>query len=131
MTVAYAGCFVRLDRYMTVKIGVTRQESTDVDPEIAISEYLSPIDGTEHPGKQLLRLVKEHFLIKGPGGTHLCLVFDPLGLSLTDLQNYLPGETYDKIELQQTLFLVCLALDFLHQAQVVHTGTSPPQQTQH
>lgn len=94
-----------------------------VDNEVAISRYLKSIDA-EHPGKDLLRLVLDEFQILGPHGMHQCLLFTPLGLSYTDFRNLFPEKGLSKELLQQSLQLVLLGLDSLHQAGVVHTGTS-------
>jgi hypothetical protein len=94
-----------------------------VDNEVAISRYIKSIDA-EHPGKDLLRLVLDDFQITGPYGMHQCLLFAPLGLSYTDFRDLFPEKRLSKELLQQTLQLVLLGLDFLHQAGVVHTGIS-------
>ncbi|KAH6630146.1 kinase-like domain-containing protein [Chaetomium sp. MPI-SDFR-AT-0129] len=73
----------------------------------------------------LLRLVLDEFRITGPHGTHQCLVFAPLGMSFTKFRNLFPERGLEKVLLQQTLLLVLLGLDFLHQAGVVHTDISP------
>lgn len=106
---------------MTLKICITEEGTTSVNTEITISEYLKPIEA-DHPGKDRLRLILDHFQITGPYGKHQCLLFDPLGMSLTKFRNMFPTRTLDKKLLQQSLQLILLGLDFLHQAGVVHTG---------
>ncbi|SPQ26008.1 b1b38639-ff8f-442c-80ee-ddf63355fa02 [Thermothielavioides terrestris] len=101
---------------------MTSQEGNN---EVAVSRYLESIDAAGHPGKQLLRLVLDEFQIEGPQGTHQCLLFAPLGMSFTKFRNLFPDRGLDKVLLQQTLQLVLLGLDFLHQAGVVHTDLSP------
>jgi serine/threonine protein kinase len=106
---------------LTLKICIAGQEATKVDSEVAISQYLKSIDA-EHPGKQLLRLVLEDFHIADPHGMHQCLLFNPLGISFSKFRNLFPEKGLNIELLQQTLQLVLLGLDFLHQAGVVHTG---------
>ena len=106
------------------------QDANDVDNEVVVSEYLKSIDA-EHPGKQLLRLVLDEFKVGGPRGLHQCLLFNPLGISFTKFRNLFPKKRLNNILLQQTLQLVLLGLDFLHQAGVVHTGISPPFSNRH
>jgi hypothetical protein len=89
---------------------------------VTVSRHLKSIDA-EHPGKDLLRLVLDDFQITGPHRVHQCLLFAPLGLSYTDFRNLFPEKGLNKELLQQTLQLVLLGLDFLHQAGVVHTGS--------
>jgi hypothetical protein len=93
--------------------------------EVTISRYIKSIDA-EHPGKARLRMVLDDFQIKGPHGSHRCLLFAPLGLTYTDFRNQIPEKAFNKELLQQSLLLVLLGLDFLHQAGVVHTGRVVP-----
>lgn len=69
-------------------------------------------------------MVLDNFQIKGAHGSHQCLVFAPLGWTYTDLRNQLPEKALSKDLLQQSLLMILLGLDFLHQAGVVHTGLS-------
>jgi len=112
----------RKNDFIALKICITGKDTSDIDNEVAISEYLQSVDPAGHPGKDRLRLVQDHFRITGPHGTHQCLVFAPLGLSYTKFRNIFPDKALNKLLLQQSLQLVLLGLDFLHQAGVVHTG---------
>jgi hypothetical protein len=69
-------------------------------------------------------VVLDDFQITSPYGIHQCLLFAPMGLSFTKFKNLFPEKGLNKELLQQTLLLVLLGLDFLHQAGVVHTGIS-------
>jgi hypothetical protein len=110
---------------LTLKVCIRNRDTATVDNEVSISQHLAATDPEGHPGKQLLRLVLDEFKITGPHGTHQCLVFNPLGLSFTDFRNRFPENGLNKELLQQTLQLLLLGLDFLHQAGVVHTGMTP------
>ncbi|KAI1843698.1 hypothetical protein JX266_010144 [Neoarthrinium moseri] len=109
---------------LTLKVCIGEQDATEVNNEVVISQHIKAIDA-EHPGKQLLRLTLDDFKINGPHGTHQCLVFHPLGMSFSKFRNLFPENGLNKELLQQTLQLVLLGLDFLHQAGVVHTDISP------
>lgn len=106
---------------LTLKICIVGQDATKMDNEVVISKYLKSVDA-EYPGKQLLRLVLDDFQITGPHGTHQCLIFNPLGISFSKFRTFFPEKGLNEELLQQTLQLVLLGLDFLHQAGVVHTG---------
>ncbi|KAL6709058.1 hypothetical protein ACN47E_002185 [Coniothyrium glycines] len=95
------------------------------DNEVSISRHLHSIDAGGHPGKNVLRLIRNDFKIRGPAGTHQCLVFDPLGMNLTKLRNVYPERGLSKVRLQHTLQLFALGLHFMHHASVVHTDISP------
>ncbi|QPH09432.1 hypothetical protein C2857_000202 [Epichloe festucae Fl1] len=95
-----------------------------VNNELAVSRHVRSIEA-DHPGRGMLRLVQDDFQVAGPHGMHQCLVFDPLGLTFTQFRNKFPNRALNKELLQQTLQLILLGLDFLHQAEVVHTDISP------
>ncbi|KAJ8110900.1 hypothetical protein OPT61_g6377 [Boeremia exigua] len=80
---------------LTLKVCITQEGATKVSNEMAVSQHLKSIDA-------------EH-----------------LGLNYTDFRNLFPEKRLNKELLQQTLQLVLLGLDFLHQADIVHTDISP------
>ncbi|KAH7329486.1 kinase-like domain-containing protein [Stachybotrys elegans] len=112
-------------RFLTLKICIVGKDGDGVANEVAVSEYLDSIDPGPHPGKQLLRLVLDHFEIPGPHGVHQCLLFDPQGISFTRFRNRFPGLGFNRKLLQWSLEQLLIGLDFLHQAGVVHTDISP------
>lgn len=109
------------DCYSTMKICITGQ---GIDNEVKISEQISSVIA-EHPGRERLRMVLDNFKVAGPHGSHECLIFAPLGLTYTDFRTLFPERGLSKEILQQTLAMLILALDFLHQIGVVHTDISP------
>lgn len=106
---------------LTLKVCITGEDATD---ELAISRHIVSIEDAGHPGKARLRVVLHDFQIKGPHGSHRCLLFAPLGLTFTDLRNMFPEKAFGKDLLQKSLILILRGLDFLHQVGVVHTGMS-------
>ena len=62
------------------------------------------------------------FEITGESGPHQCLVYDPLGLTLSDVRRLCDGRIPGEM-LKGIINYLLLALDFLHtEARVVHTG---------
>ncbi|KAL6169665.1 hypothetical protein ACJQWK_04671 [Exserohilum turcicum] len=118
------GFVVILYQLLALKVCITQKGTLKLNSEMAISQHLKPIEA-EHPGKDLLRLVLDDFQIAGPHGMHQCLLFTPLGMSYTNFRNMFPTRTLSKQLLQESLLLILLGLDFLHQAGVVHTDISP------
>ncbi|KAJ3946659.1 uncharacterized protein N0V96_003032 [Colletotrichum fioriniae] len=47
---------------------------------------------SEHPGQKLLRSIKDSFELQGKIGPHVCLIFEPLGLSLADIRELAGGK---------------------------------------
>lgn len=106
---------------LTLKICIIGEDARN---ELEVSRHVSSIEAEHHPGKAGLRLVLRNFQITGPHGTHQCLLFTPLGLTYTEFRTLFREKGLDKDLLQQSLLLVLLGLDFLHQVGVVHTGSS-------
>ncbi|RTE81737.1 hypothetical protein BHE90_003733 [Fusarium euwallaceae] len=110
------------DTLVTLKVCTTGQGATQ---ELAISNHIKAIDGSEHPGKDRLRVALDDFNIIGPHGSHQCLVFPTVGMTYMDYQNLFPQRSIPKGVLRVTLLMILLGLDFTHQAGVVHTGMCP------
>ncbi|KAF2150081.1 protein kinase [Myriangium duriaei CBS 260.36] len=93
--------------------------------ELLISQHLKSIDPGPHPGKPCLRIPLDHFEVQSPYGTHTCFIFEPLGLNFREFQNMFPRKTLDMKVVQQSVQVILIGLDFLHQAETVHTDISP------
>jgi hypothetical protein len=87
---------------------------------MAVSDQLK--NSSDHIGKRLVRLVLDSFEIFGPHGKHTCLVYEPLGMSFTELQNLSPDNKMPENLLQKTVQLTLISLAFVHDNDVVHTG---------
>lgn len=104
----------------TSKDGILLQQAKN---EIAVLGYLKSSPVQQHPGKALVRTVLGSFDIAGAKGLHTCLVYQPLGMTFTEMRNLLPEGRIEQRMLQHALQLILLALDYLHKNNVVHTGT--------
>ncbi|EME83949.1 uncharacterized protein MYCFIDRAFT_162812 [Pseudocercospora fijiensis CIRAD86] len=110
--------------FWVLKVCIAQDDSAEVNNELLVSRQLAAVEG-EHPGRQWIRICDDDFQIESAQGVHQCLVFRPMGMTFTEFRNMLPAKAFDKELLQRTLHLVAVALDFLHQAGVVHTDLSP------
>ncbi|KAF2227824.1 protein kinase [Elsinoe ampelina] len=112
-------------RYVALKVYTSNWAGRSIRREIATSKYLDGITW-DHPGKNMIRTVKQHFQLRNTGQVHDCLVFEPAGKRYTDFRNEQPSRVFPTLTLlQQTLKALLTALDFLHQAQVTHGDLSP------
>lgn len=115
----------RESQYRAVKV-CTR--STDgavhaqASQEIAVAEYLKSAPVREHPGRRGVRTALDSFPLNGPHGTHTCLVYEPQGMTFTELREYLPENRLAKRMLQTSVQVLLIAMDYLHKNSVVHTG---------
>ncbi|WYZ44877.1 hypothetical protein EsH8_VIII_000193 [Colletotrichum jinshuiense] len=76
---------------------------------------------SEHPGQNLVRSIRDSFEVEGKAGTHVCLVFETLGLSLADIRELAGGKLPENL-LKGLVYGLLLGLDYLHTvAHVVHT----------
>ncbi|KAI4749956.1 protein kinase [Aureobasidium sp. EXF-12344] len=107
-------------KFVTLKICITGQAATS---EVAISHHIRSIEA-DHPGLERIRVALDDFEVEGPSGSHQCLIYTPLGMNYTEFRNRISGQAFSAELLQQSLLMVLLGLDLLHQAGVVHTGQS-------
>ena len=106
---------------MTLKIYMTghRQALN----EARVMDHLNSIS-CDHPGSKLVRKMLNTFEVQGEQGSHVCMIYQPLSLSLRDIRAMAGGQIPAEI-LKPMLYGMLLALDYLHSvAHVVHTGTS-------
>ncbi|PYH97141.1 kinase-like protein [Aspergillus ellipticus CBS 707.79] len=105
-------------RYVVLKVYVT---GTERNHELEVYARINATQ-TTHLGKTCIRKLLGHFHIDGPHGRHVCLVHQPLGLSLHDYLFFLPGRVMGFESLKACLRQLIATLDFLHtEARVIHT----------
>ena len=75
-----------------------------------------------HGGEKYVRLVLDSFEVSGPYGVHPCLLYQPAGIDIRDYIHCLEGDALPENLLRPTLRFVLIALDYLHEAKVIHTG---------
>ena len=76
----------------------------------------------ESLGYRLISQLKESFVHKGPNGDHICLVMEPLGLSLLDIYRGFP-DAMPLILVKRIVTHVLQALRYIHEeCGVIHTG---------
>lgn len=93
--------------------------------ERVVYDHLAGVTLTpNHPGKKHLRELHESFILPGPHGDHEVFVMVPLGMSLRAFQGLQRGDVFQKILVTSALDQVLVGLDYLHDAEVVHTGES-------
>lgn len=107
--------------YVVVKVG--RQNSVQGSREARIYEYIKSVQSS-HPGAGLVRSMLASFELTLDGSVYYGLVHAPLAMSLRDLRK---GYVDCRVPVEMVRWVVrnvLLALDFLHESGIVHTGKS-------
>lgn len=108
----------REHHYLVLKVHVRSKRKL---PEVAVVEHLRERQ-EDHPGQRFVRLISDSFEVAGPHGTHTCLLYPPAGLDMSDCMQCLPGKTLTVPLLRAVVRNILLALDYLHQENIIHTG---------
>ncbi|CEJ84010.1 hypothetical protein VHEMI03352 [[Torrubiella] hemipterigena] len=96
----------------------------DTSCQVAVSESIKTIVGS-HPGRGSLQTVKDSFQISGAiGFSHDCLVFDPMGVSYTQLQDAAPNRGLSNDLIYKYATSILYALGFLHHIGIIHGAVS-------
>ncbi|QUC23494.1 uncharacterized protein UV8b_07735 [Ustilaginoidea virens] len=108
---------LRNQTYWVMKVHIN---SLKYSHELAVYRHLA--NHTEdHPGRKNVREFYDSFKLKGPNGDHEVFVMAPLGMSLRSLQEIQKDGVFREQLVIGALPQVFLALDFLHEADVIHT----------
>lgn len=94
------------------------------DQELAVYKHLSGLN-LDHPGRQHVRQFQDTFKLSGPYGEHDVFVMPPLGMSLRTLQELQKDNVFQKTLVTSALDQTLLGLNYLHDANVIHTGKPP------
>lgn len=90
--------------------------------EVPIYEEINKLQ-TAHEGRKYIRKMYDSFELQGPHGTHICLVHQPLGISLGELKPLTPDGVFEPDLVRQTMRCILTGLQFLHkEVRVIHTG---------
>ncbi|KAL2061510.1 hypothetical protein VTL71DRAFT_6887 [Oculimacula yallundae] len=120
-----------LARYVALKVLVAKESPTS--KELPILEHIAR-SSASYPGSKHVISMLDNFTHKGPNGTHLCLVFEPMGGTAASIRETLPCNLphrkgrvarYPLWMAKRILRHTLIALDFLHQVGIVHGDIQP------
>ncbi|KAI1920683.1 hypothetical protein LOZ12_005618 [Ophidiomyces ophidiicola] len=108
-------------QHVVLKICVNH--SNKANNELDIYKYLESVYPMAEGflARDLHRKLYDSFELEGPHGPHICLVHQPLGLSLMQILDLIPSQTLRIESIKGSLRQIIASLDFLHQARIVHT----------
>lgn len=105
--------------YTALKVYIN---SSKVQREVSIYDHINNLR-SEHQGRDHVRKLLETFSIQGPHGAHICLVHQPLGMSLDEIRNGRVGGVLSTALVRELFRWLLRGLEYLHQeARVIHTG---------
>ncbi|PWY75347.1 kinase domain protein [Aspergillus sclerotioniger CBS 115572] len=112
----------RQPRYVAVKIKANNYATTeDAEKDLRITEHISRLN-PKHVGWNFISALLDSFILSGPHGTHVCMVFDPLCEPLWMLKQRFRGDVLPLDVLKPVARMLLEGLCYLHsQCRVVHT----------
>ncbi len=93
--------------------------------ELEVFNHLTSIT-VEHSGRVHVRQLEDSFKIKSCNGEHDFFVMAPLGMSMRTLQDLQKDRIFAQSVVKGALDQVLFGLNFLHEANVIHTGKFAP-----
>ena len=76
---------LRSKRYVVLKI--VAADASETSHELKIHQLLAKAAG-QRASDRIVQLL-DHFKHTGPNGTHICLVFEPLGMNIHEMKSHL------------------------------------------
>ncbi|CAF3501356.1 unnamed protein product [Fusarium graminearum] len=108
---------LRDDKFWVLKVHISTLKHNQ---ELLVSKHLSDVN-FDHAGKKHVRQFQQTFKLNGPHGEHDVFVMRPLGMSLRTLQELQKDKVFQKDLVIGALDQTLLGLDYLHDANVIHT----------
>jgi serine/threonine protein kinase len=108
--------------YRVIKAYVNTLE---YNQELEVFKHLAGIT-VEHSGRAHVRQLEDSFKMKSCNGEHDFFVLTPLGMSMRTLQELQKDGIFAQSVIKGALDQVLFGLNFLHEADVIHTGKFAP-----
>ncbi|TVY15297.1 Serine/threonine-protein kinase SRPK [Lachnellula arida] len=103
--------------YWVIKVHVN---TLKYNQELKVFQHLAGVT-MEHSGRANIRQLKDSFQLKSCNGIHDVFVMTPLGMSLRTLQEMQKDSIFQQILVTRALDQVLIGVNFLHEADVIHT----------
>lgn len=105
-----------------VALKIANNNVTSAGRERDIEEHISTAEPS-HRGRSLIRTLLGSFEVKGPEGSHLCLVYPPMREPLSMYQQRFDDRRMPLPLIKTYIRVLLTGLDYLHkECRVVHTG---------
>ncbi|KAJ9212960.1 hypothetical protein DTO166G4_5464 [Paecilomyces variotii] len=104
-----------------VALKIVNNNASSAGREREVEEHISTIDPS-HRGRSLIRTLLDSFEVKGPGGTHSCLVYPPMRESLSMYQRRFHDRKMPLPLIKTYIRGLLTGLEYLHKkCRIVHT----------
>lgn len=110
--------YCRDQKYWVLKVHINTLKENQ---ELNVYQHLAHVN-IEHRGKDHIRRLTNSFELQGPHGMHDVFVMPPMGMSLRTFQEMQKEQVFHQSLVTAGISQVLLGLNYLHEANVVHTG---------
>jgi serine/threonine protein kinase len=104
-----------------VSIKAVSAEITETTKELRILEHIQK-DTSQHPGREYVPRLLDHFYETKGGYRHLFLVLEFLGPPVSDVQCFYPNGRFSPASSRRFSRQLLLAVQYLHSIGIVHGG---------
>ncbi|RHZ70191.1 hypothetical protein CDV55_106711 [Aspergillus turcosus] len=105
-----------------VALKIANNNASSAGHEREVEEHISTADPS-HRGRSFMRTFLDSFEVKGPEGSHLCLVYPPIREPLSMYQRRFDGRKMPLPLIKTYIRALLTGLKYLHkECQIVHTG---------
>ncbi|KAE8313934.1 kinase-like protein [Aspergillus transmontanensis] len=106
------------DMYVAVKVGTGDSNHQ----EAAVLDLLNntPPSLSKHPGRRMIPLIQDRFVLHGPNGTHPCYVTTPARCSVSGSKDGSYKRLFQADTARSLVAQLVLAVEYTHAAGVVH-----------
>lgn len=119
-------CVFSTGKHFAMKVVKSAKHYTETAiDEIKLLERVAEAD-PKSLGARYVTAVVDHFMVKGPNGTHVCMTFEVLGENLLSLIKRYKSRGIPMNLVRQIAKQMLLGLDYLHRkCGIIHTDLKP------
>lgn len=108
--------------YVAVKVATAYSDPRE--PEIISFLNCDCSSTANHPGRAMIPLIQDQFILQGPNGIHACYSTVPASCSLSDAKDGSYKRIFQIETARSLIAQLVLAVDYVHKRGVVHGGKS-------
>lgn len=106
--------------YVAVKVATAYSDPRE--PEIMSFLNCDCSSTANHPGRAMIPLIQDQFILQGPNGIHACYSTVPASCSLSDAKDGSYKRIFQIETARSLIAQLVLAIDYVHKRGVIHGG---------